>query len=593
MVDMDEDAAIIESILREEAKLNGEHIDDDDHGGWKTVSYPRRQRKQHPPLHTVVGAEENGVADVFRQLDHQAEQRRRRIVEAQRAALEEASGVGGGGSKEFSGEDSDGDDSDAGGVENGNVEVPVKKPKAKKVKKPKVSVAEAAAKLDADDLAAFLVDISGSYESQEDIQLMRFADYFGRAFASVGSAQFPWMKMLKESTVAKMVDIPLFNMPEAVYKTSMDWLNRRSLDALGSLVLSLWDGILADLASHQGPVKGSKKVAQQPSSKSQVALFIVLGMILRRKPDVLICLLPILKESQKYVGQDRLPVAVWVIAQASQGDLVVGLYVWVQVFLPMVNGKSVNPQSRDLILQLVERILSMPKARQILLNGAVRKGERLVTPAALDILMRLTFTSSSSRIKATERFEAVYPTLKEVALAGASGSKAMKQVAQQILGVAFQAAGEGVPELSNEASDVFIWCLTESSECFKQWDILYLNNIVASAIILRKLAEEKKLPATPSTLGTVKATLKSFRQKNEKALDSEESADRQSHLKEADKYCKSLLSQSQRHGCLKGFLVISAVLAVSFAVLSANMQPDDLKQLLAKFDLETLKTYIS
>jgi len=36
---------------------------------------------------------------------------------------------------------------------------------------------------------------------------MRFADYFGRAFASVGSAQFPWMKMLKESTVAKMVDV--------------------------------------------------------------------------------------------------------------------------------------------------------------------------------------------------------------------------------------------------------------------------------------------------------------------------------------------------------------------------------------------------
>ena len=44
-------------------------------------------------------------------------------------------------------------------------------------------------------------------------------------------------------------------------------------------------------------------------------------------------------------------------------------------------------------------------------------------------------------------------------------------------------------------------------------DDLYLNNIVASAILLRKLVEEKKLPATPSTLGTVKATLKSFRQK--------------------------------------------------------------------------------
>lgn len=36
---------------------------------------------------------------------------------------------------------------------------------------------------------------------------MRFADYFGRAFASVNASQFPWMKTLKESSVAKMVDV--------------------------------------------------------------------------------------------------------------------------------------------------------------------------------------------------------------------------------------------------------------------------------------------------------------------------------------------------------------------------------------------------
>lgn len=36
---------------------------------------------------------------------------------------------------------------------------------------------------------------------------MRFADYFGRAFASVSSSQFPWLKTFRESTVAKMVDV--------------------------------------------------------------------------------------------------------------------------------------------------------------------------------------------------------------------------------------------------------------------------------------------------------------------------------------------------------------------------------------------------
>jgi hypothetical protein len=47
-------------------------------------------------------------------------------------------------------------------------------------------------------------------------------------------------------------------------------------------------------------------------------------------------------------------------------------------------------------------------------------------------------------MQATERFEAIYPTLKEVALAGSHGSKAMKQVSQQILSFAVKAAGESM-----------------------------------------------------------------------------------------------------------------------------------------------------
>lgn len=43
--------------------------------------------------------------------------------------------------------------------------------------------------------------------------------------------------------------------------------------------------------------------------------------------------------------------------QASQGDLVVGLYAWVHFLLPILSSKSSsNPLSRDLILQSVERL---------------------------------------------------------------------------------------------------------------------------------------------------------------------------------------------------------------------------------------------
>jgi len=45
------------------------------------------------------------------------------------------------------------------------------------------------------------------------------------------------------------------------------------------------------------------------------------------------------------------------------------------------------------------RILSTPKARAVLVNGAVRKGERLIPPPALETLIRVTFPPSSARVK--------------------------------------------------------------------------------------------------------------------------------------------------------------------------------------------------
>ncbi|CAJ1938613.1 unnamed protein product [Sphenostylis stenocarpa] len=132
----------------------------------------------------------------------------------------------------------------------------------------------------------------------------------------------------------------------------------------------------------------------------QVALFVVLPMVLCRKPDALITVLPTLRENTK----------------ASIGDLSIGLYAWSRNLLPIVIGKSGNPQSRDLVLQLMEKILSTPKARPVLVHSAVRKGERLIPPPAFEILLRVTFPPSSTRVKATERFEAIYAILKEVVL---------------------------------------------------------------------------------------------------------------------------------------------------------------------------------
>ncbi|XP_021598615.1 uncharacterized protein LOC110604664 isoform X1 [Manihot esculenta] len=577
------------NLIKDAHQIDNPHITNNADHGWQKVTYAKRQRKQKQVDSASSAANAvnvNGTvvpkdkSNVFRSLEQQSEERRRRIIESQRAAIAAVEAPVR--SKHRSDdEDEDEEDSDDAALPKGNEKVEEKKVKQKKPKKPQVTLAEAAAKIDSADLAAFLADISASYEGQQDILLMRFADYFGRAFSAVSSAQFPWVKLFRENTVSKMIDIPLSHISDAVYKTSVDWINQRSIEALGSFVLWSLDSILADLASQQVGTKAAKKGVQHVSSKSQVAIFVVLAMVLRRKPDALLNVLPTLRESSKYKGQDKLPVVAWMIAQVSQGDLTVGLYSWAHNLLPIVSGKSSNPQSRDIILQLAEKILSYPKARTILVSGAVRKGERLVPPFALEMLLRVTFPLPSATVKATERILAVYPTLREVALAGSTGSKAMKQVALQLLSFAIKAAGESNPELSKEAAGICIWCLTQNNECYKLWDKVYQENLEASIAILKKMSEEwKEVSVKLAPLDTLSVTVKNFRQKNEKALANGEDAARQSFYRDADKYCKLILGKLSRgHYCTKSMAFAVIAVAVGAAFLSPDMESLDWKKL--------------
>jgi COX assembly protein 1 len=64
--------------------------------------------------------------------------------------------------------------------------------------------------------------------------------------------------------------VPLSHISDAVYKTSVDWINHRSPEALSFFLLWSLDSILADLSSQLTVAKGSKKAVQQVTSKSQV-----------------------------------------------------------------------------------------------------------------------------------------------------------------------------------------------------------------------------------------------------------------------------------------------------------------------------------
>ncbi|KAK1324585.1 hypothetical protein QJS10_CPA01g01466 [Acorus calamus] len=382
--------------------------------------------------------------------------------------------------------------------------------------------------------------------------------------------------MFKESPVSKIIDIPICHVPEAVYRIAADWIGQRPADSLGKFVVWSMDKILDDLASQQSSAKGSKKSGQQPSSKSQVPIFLVLALTLRRKPDILISLLPMLRDDKKYQGHDKLPVIIWVIGQAAQVDPVVGMFAWVHNLLPLISGKSsVNPQSRDLVLQLAERILAAPKAKNILLNGVVRKGERLVPPSALELLMLASFPAPAARIKATERFESVYPILKELALTGSPGTKALKQVSQQLFPIAVKALRQNNPNLSLEAADIFIWCLTQNSDCYKQWEKLHLENAETSTFILRKLSEEWKVYAEKlSPFDDLRETLKTLREKNEEALaDGAAAPESIAFIHDSDKYCKAILAKVTRKSSCMKFGVPAIAIAIG-AIIVASKSSD-------------------
>lgn len=52
----------------------------------------------------------------------------------------------------------------------------------------------------------------------------------------------------------------------------------------------------------------------------QVGIFVALAMVLQRKPDALISVLPKMRENAKYQGQDKLPIFVWMIVQVSRWE---------------------------------------------------------------------------------------------------------------------------------------------------------------------------------------------------------------------------------------------------------------------------------
>ncbi|EFH61877.1 predicted protein [Arabidopsis lyrata subsp. lyrata] len=405
-----------------------------------------------------------------------------------------------------------------------------------------LSSLKASASTDSSHLKVFLAKVYELFWSQPPALMCKLTEYFAIALSQVS---FRWVEMFKGAPFSMLIDVPLCYIPEPLYETSVHWIKQRDFDKLSAYVLWASTRILKDLPQ------------QHTSSTSQLEFFVVLAMVLRTRPDTLIRVSYQLRTRPIWQGQDALLVLVWTMAQASQVDLSVGLYSWANNLLPLVgNIKCCSPQSVDLILQSVENILSNPEAETILVNGVVRDGDWLIPPTSFEILVRLTFPLSSERVKTTERFEAIYPLLKKVALA--PGCNAMEEIFELSLKLLVV---EGNPVLAKEATEIAIWLLTENADCFEQWEILYKENLEASVALLKKLVEEwkdhsLKLISTPSDTLTLNRAMTSFRLESKNAIS--EGAANPSLYKEADKSCNVILRRLERTTVTTAMLLAAA-----------------------------------
>ncbi|XP_056850212.1 uncharacterized protein LOC130499807 [Raphanus sativus] len=377
--------------------------------------------------------------------------------------------------------------------------------------------------------------------------------------------------MFKDAPLSTLIDIPLSQIPTPLYKFSVDWIQQRQIEYLSDIVSWLCDRILDNLA------EGGDNVPASYRPRSQAGHFVVLAMVLRCRPDSLVAVLPSLRDKDTYQGPDKLPLIVWMMAQASVGDLSTGLYSWMCNLLPLVSNDKCCPQSLDLVLQLAEFILSRPEALTILVKGGgVMEGQRLVPLPSLEILLRLTFPAPSARVETTKRFEAIYPLLKEVALSperAGGGRFAMKKLFSFALTLAGDKGNHVL--LTKEATSIAIRTLTENIDCFDLWDKLYMDNPEVSVSLLKKLVDEWnshffRLSTSPSETLTdiVKQTIESFRRQNKRAI--AEGGANCSLYKEADEYCKLISWRLLRVSAMTAGVVTAASAALSFAAVAAS-----------------------
>ncbi|KAL1192984.1 hypothetical protein V5N11_029519 [Cardamine amara subsp. amara] len=389
----------------------------------------------------------------------------------------------------FKGQSSEGD-----GFDDGDEEIAARhtdlvveeteKPIPYKEKNSIADLAIAAEKIRPSDLEVFFANetIRPSRWSPA-IKLSRLLDYYGTKFSGVSC---PWYEMFSEYISSKqlfdMIDVPLCHIPNHFYQTTVSWLAQEVTDeAVDAFIYWAFNYIPHDVYwGHNG---GWKDVVR-PTHRSNVAIFVVLALVLKARPHVLIALLPTLHRGV-YYRPARIPLAVWMTAQAAKGDLSLGLCTWANYLVLQLYGS--NRQSWDLILASFEKILFEQNNLSMFLDDPLWNGMPLIAPGSFEILLLHTFHPSPTAVEVIDRLKKIYFAMKQVALAGALNSDSQFNAIRQIFTFSLRLSGEANTFLADEATEIAIYCLTMDHDCCMFWEELFRQNLKASTVLLKRL----------------------------------------------------------------------------------------------------------
>ena len=86
-----------------------------------------------------------------------------------------------------------------------------------------------------------------------------------------------------------------------------------------------------------------------------MGLLVLLAILLRKQPQVMVDQVERLHTLPGLKSQAKLPLLVWACGQVAAVDLILGMWLWVRILLPLAVGPKTNPMARDLALTFLER----------------------------------------------------------------------------------------------------------------------------------------------------------------------------------------------------------------------------------------------